>query len=203
MAYKIWNNCEEQYIIDNYEIMTIEEIASFLKRSKDSVFKKAKRLGLTEEIKNWTYEEEQFLVEKWGKISKYHIAKKINKSVLAVRKKAMFFDLGPERIANGEYLTTGDVEYILGIDAATIYRWIQEDFIKSKLIGKKKINQIKPKNLLKFLEENQSKWDSKKAKLNFIKAYFGCENRVYRNGELEIVPTVPKWFLLKIESDKR
>ncbi|QXM06561.1 helix-turn-helix domain-containing protein [Crassaminicella indica] len=191
MTYKKWTEDETNYLICNYAKKSINKIADDLNRSKDSIFKKAKRLGLTKQIKHWKECEVDYLIDRWGKSPAYDIANELNRSIHSVKKKAIELKLGPERIANGEFLTTGDIAYLLNKNPSLIYRWIRDGFIKGRRFGKKKTFQIKPQHLINFLKDYPDKWSAYKARVDLIKPYFCYTNRA----------NIPEWFECKVQED--
>ncbi|WP_312908702.1 hypothetical protein [Tissierella praeacuta] len=190
MIYRKWNDDEIQYLKDNYGTKNIEEIEKKLKRSRNSIFKKAKRLNLTNTMKKWKEEDINYLIEKWGHEPMEKISKQLNRSNNAIKKKAIQLQLGPSRIANGEFLTTGDIGYLLNKDPSLIYGWIKDGYIKSRKFGEKKIFQVKAEDFILFLKEHPQKWDASRARLDFIKGYLHIEFKL------------PDWFIRKVEYDK-
>lgn len=190
MIYKKWSHDEIKYLKDNYGIKNIKEIGKELQRSRDSIFKKAKRLNLTNAMNKWKEEEVNYLVEKWGHASMEKISKQLNRSNNAVKKKAIQLQLGPARIANGEFLTTGDIGYLLSKDPSLIYVWIKEGCIKGRRFGEKKIFQVRAEDFILFLKEHPQKWDASRARIDYIKGYLHVEFKL------------PDWFIKKIENDR-
>ncbi|WP_432662019.1 hypothetical protein R9X47_15760 [Wukongibacter baidiensis] len=193
MSYQRWSKMEIQYLVDNFEFKDIDIISEELNRTKDSVYKKAMRLGLTKTVKRWTEDEIEFLIKCWGKYSREKIAQKLNRSSISIKKKAVELKLGPQRISNGDYLTSGDIGYLLNKDPNLIYRWLKSGYIKGRRFGDKKIFQIKPKDFLMFLKNYPNKWDGYKARTDFIKPYF------YTSNQCEL----PSWFIEKVEIDAK
>lgn len=191
MGYRRWKQEEIQYLIDNFQINNIDKIAMGLDRTKDSVYKKAMRLKLTKIVKRWTEDEVEILVNCWGKYSREKIAERLNRSSISIKKKAVELKLGPQRISNGEYLTSGDIGYLLNKDPNLIYRWLKSGYIKGRRFGRKRVYQIKPKNFLSFLRKYPQKWDGYKARIDLIKPYF------YTSNQCEL----PSWFIEKIGLD--
>ncbi|WP_353095925.1 hypothetical protein [Tissierella praeacuta] len=191
MIYKKWSCDEIKYLKDNYGIKDIGEIQNELQRSRDSIFKKAKRLNLTSTVKKWEEKEVNYLIEKWGHVSIEKISEQLNRSNTAVKKKAIQLQLGPARIANGEFLTTGDIGYLLNKDPSLIYVWIKEGCIKGRRFGEKRIFQVKTEDFILFLKEHPHKWDASKARIDFIKGYLHVEFKL------------PNWFMEKIENDRK
>lgn len=190
MLYKRWTEDEIKYLKKYYGIKSIEKIQDKLQRSRDSISKKAKRLNLTITMKRWTEEEINYLIEKWGHETIERISKELNRSKNAIKKKVNELQLGPSRIANGEFLTTGDIGYLLNKDPNLIYRWIKEGHIKGRRFGRKRIFQVKAEDFILFLKKHPQRWDASKAKIDFIKGYLHVEFKL------------PNWFTEKVENDK-
>lgn len=70
---------EEQYLIDNYNIMSAQEIAKVLGRSVESIYTKSDRLGM-EKSSKWTNEEINVLIENYSKYSNKYINDNLLKS---------------------------------------------------------------------------------------------------------------------------
>ena len=86
-----WTKEEDAYILNNYNKLTWTEMANFLGCAIYTVKKRAEFLGVEVEfkkIKKWTNEEEELLKKYANKYGKKTIAKKLNKSVNNVIKKA-------------------------------------------------------------------------------------------------------------------
>lgn len=193
MGYARWTEEEIEYLVNNYEEKNIYDISKTLNRSKDSVHKKAKRLKLTKSVKRWSENEITFLAENWGTYTKKEIAKALKRSDISIKKKAFELKLGPERIGNGQFLTNGDIGYLLNKDPNLIYRWTKEGYIRGTRFGDKGIFQIKPKDFLEFLKDYQDKWDASSARTDFVKLYF------YTAHKFEL----PSWFIEKMHLDKK
>lgn len=186
-----WTKEEIDYLKQNYNKKSIDDMCSDLGRTKYSILKKAKRLDLTKEINNWTKDELEFLISNWGKYNIKKIAKLLGRSIPSIKKKAFKLKLGPQCIGNGEYLTTGNIGFLLGKNPALIYKWINQDIIKGKPFGKKPIYQVLPEDFIVFLKDYPDKWCACEAKLNFIKPYFYTSTK----------PDVPNWFKEKVKED--
>lgn len=190
MGYQRWEKDEVEYLLKNYTTTSLNDMAKTLNRTRDSIFKKAKRLGLTNKVACWSLEDIELLSEKWGILTTDYIATLLNRTELSVKKKALELGLGPSRIGNGEYLTTGDIGYLLRKDPNLIYRWVRDGYIKGKRFGEKGIFRVKPKDFVVFLKSHPNKWNSIDARIDLIKGY------LHDSFEL------PKWFLAKLEKDR-
>jgi transposase len=196
---KRWSPEEEKVLCELYSIKPTKELLEFLPgRTKDSVIKKAKLLGLNGENRHWSEEETVYLEEKWGVIPVENIAKKLGRTKNAVLLKAHKIGLRDQVIANGEYLTPKDISSILGVGAKTVYNWMDKGYLKYKRL---KINSVKKyqitiANFKKFLESYQEKWDTRAADITFINAcYVTCSDKVSNQGV--------EWLMNKVEMDKQ
>ncbi|AKL94180.1 hypothetical protein CACET_c06700 [Clostridium aceticum] len=190
MPYTKWTVSEIQFLQKYYGVKQICEISEELQRTPDSIVKKAKRLNLTTPMKKWSVKEEEYLIEKWGLHSIKTIAKTLNRSHASIKKKAFELQLGPSRIGNGEFLTTGDIGYLLNKDPNLIYRWVRDGYIKGRRFGEKKVFQIRPKHFVLFLKEHPEKWNALQARIDLIKGY------------LHTSFNLPDWFENKLYSDR-
>ena len=89
---KFWDNNKDKYILDNATKITWSEMADYLGCSIPTVQNRARKLGVEFDIKNvnrWTDEEVELLREYSKKYVGKTIAKKLNKSYVAVQKKAL------------------------------------------------------------------------------------------------------------------
>ena len=88
---KLWNEEEDQYILNNYNKMSWHEMATNLNCSFATVQNRARKLGIeviNKKVDRWTDEDIALLREYANKYVIKNIAKKLNKSELAVKKKA-------------------------------------------------------------------------------------------------------------------
>ncbi|MGE5632223.1 MAG: helix-turn-helix transcriptional regulator [Caulobacteraceae bacterium] len=200
---KKWSSGEDDFIIKNYKVLTVEEISQYLNRTVSAIRKRALALGVTKEVNRWSLEEENFLKEKWGIINLDTIAQKLNRSRNSVLLKAHQLSLREQVTASGIYLTPNDISSILGVNIRTLYSWIWNGMIGHRKfkVGKKKKYQIAVEHLCEFMEKNQDKWNSQKADLGQIKSYYTAYF-IARNNTLNIKRGMPEWMAQKIERDK-
>lgn len=113
--------------------------------------------------RNWTEEDINILKELWGTKTIPQIAKKMGRSINAVKIKSTRLKLGAFKF-NSEYLTVTQISRILNIDTHTILdRWIDKYNLKYKLVAPSGVLQFKYVNiddLLEWLKNNQDKWNS-------------------------------------------
>ena len=130
--------------------------------------------------KKWTKEEEEMLMDNWGKLSIETIAKRINRTVDAVELKGRRLQLGWQMTA---YSTT-EVSNILGINYRTVYNYMKTGIIEAKR-DKTKMKRYfsTEKQIKKFMREHQDLWDTRKININLY-------NRK------------PRWYLEKEKADR-
>lgn len=77
--------------------------------------------------RNWTKEEEAYLLEKWGTVSVKHMAKKLNRSENAIIVRKQRLGLGAF-LEHGEYVTWNQLHIALGIGTVDSYKmtsWVE------------------------------------------------------------------------------
>lgn len=117
--------------------------------------------------KRWSIEDIEMLKDMWGVRKLKYIAEKLGRTETAVALKAKRLGLG-SAYTSSEYLSANQVAEIVGIDRHCVGNWIKNYGLK----GKKRVMRkefamwlIKPKDLLKWLENNQDKWNTRKLEL--------------------------------------
>lgn len=187
-----WEKEEIEFLKENYFSKDINYLCKHLNRTKDSIYKKAKRLRITENRENWSEKDIEILTTYWGKKSLSNIAVMLGRTNISIKKKAIELGLGPQCIANGEYLTTGDIAYLLNKNPGVIYAWIKKKIIVGKPFGRKPIYRVQPKEFIKFLKNNPNRWCGYKARIELIKPYLITN----RYGD------IPEWFESKVNNDR-
>jgi predicted transcriptional regulator len=134
---------------------------------------------------NWTEKELLYLEESWGQVTTVTIAKKLNRTVSAVKQKAIRRGLGPQ-IRSSAYISLVDISRAFKKEYSSIIEiWVKNNGLKLKLrkfVETQRYKVIKPKDFWKWAEQN-------KGLLNFAKY------------ERYALPDEPKWLKDKIKSD--
>lgn len=196
---KRWTTTEEKIIYEFYQLKSVNELLTYLPgRTRESIVKKAKQLGLSSENRYWSEEQVAYLEEKWGVLPVENIARKLERTKSAILLKAHKIGLREQAIANGEYLTPKYISSVLAVGVRTVYSWMDNGYLKHR---KLKINSIKKyqitiSNLKLFLENYQGKWNACAADIAFIKMCFTTSRDKGKNH-------VPEWLIRKIELDKQ
>ena len=130
--------------------------------------------------RRWTKEEENYLVEKWGKIKVSSISKKLNRTEGSIKRKAVRLNLGVQM----QWYSVNEVAYMFGFSRRKVIFLIETgkiNYLRDKT--KKKRYMVDEDSLVKFMKEYQNLWDTRKLKINIL-----------RNN--------PNWFKEKETSDK-
>lgn len=149
------------------------EIAEILGRSKNSIYLKARKLGITliQDRRKWTEEEEQQLEELWGSKSIEVIAKRLKRTVFSLKVKAVRMKLGPMIRNVTDKLTVYDIVDLIGVSRDRITTtWIKLGLKlkKKKLTKKASYYFIEWDDFVDFLEKNQNEWDSRNLDVNML-----------------------------------
>lgn len=194
---KRWSAEEENILREFYQIKPMDDLLSLLPgRTRESIIKRAKLLGLNCENRHWSEEEIMYLEEKWGVVAIDNIARKLGRTKNAILLKAHKIGLREQVIANGEYLTPKDISDVLVVGTKSVYNWMEKGYLKYRKlrINSVKKYQITIANFKLFLETYQEKWDTRVADIKFINTCFTS----YK-GNTE----APEWLMSKIELDKQ
>ena len=130
--------------------------------------------------RRWTKEEENYLVEKWGKMKVSSISKKLNRTEGSIKRKAVRLNLGVQM----QWYSVNEVAYMFGFSRRKVIFLIETgkiSYLRDKT--KKKRYMVDEDSLVKFMKEYQDIWDTRKLTINILK-------------------TKPDWFKEKEISDK-
>ena len=129
--------------------------------------------------RRWTKEEEQYLEDYWGRLSRQKLAKHLDRTVSSVKWKATAMGLG-YKVDCVDGIPIRQLPSIVGASAMSIYKW-QYKGLKVKKIGN--IVYVNEKDLEKFLIANPHLWDATKSDKTWFIKY--------------------KWFPEKLEHDRK
>jgi hypothetical protein len=108
--------------------------------------------------KNWTVEETEYLMEQWGTVATKSISKKLNRSMNAVRVRAVRLNLG-DPIISSKYLTINHIAEAFGKEYSSIDKcWVAVHGmpIKLKIFCKKmKVKVIEPIHFWKWAQKTK------------------------------------------------
>ena len=157
---KIWTDTEIKYLKQNYNKLTVSQIAGKLHRTYNSVQAKAGRLGLCDSAnkiqgKPWTPEEIDYLERFYEKRGCDFIAKKFNRSVFSVRRKAQ--NMGFNAYVCEE-LNIRQIASAFNCDSRVINRWIDKFDLPCRefMRGKIRYRMIDVSKFWKWAETHKS-----------------------------------------------
>lgn len=105
----------------------------------------------------WTKEEDEYILEKAGKLKPQTMADKLDRSFAAVECRMYFLGVSNAKRTTGK-LTAHELSNILGVDAKQIYNWIKKFGLKSEyrvVREKAKFHLIDPVDFWKWADENR------------------------------------------------
>ena len=150
----------------------MDTIAKKLNKTKDAIYIKANRLNITlyKHKRSWTQKEEMELAELWGNFTIETISKRLNRSIISLKVKAVRMGLGPMIRNNTDILTINDIIDILGVSRDKIMTWSKKGLpLKQKRItNNQRFYFVEWDDLITFLENNQDLWDSSNVDLYML-----------------------------------
>lgn len=166
-----WTAEQDQYLIDHWQSQSDSELAEMVGHTAASVNVRRQKLGLKhrESFKgpDWSREEVELMQELWGTYTIPQIAKRLNRSVLAVKVKSGRLGLG-RYVNSSQYITANQAAVLLQVDIHTVTDvWIPAGlrFTWKAPQGKRKFRYIRMDDLLEWLRENPDRWDSRRVEL--------------------------------------
>ena len=113
--------------------------------------------------KNWTKQEDEYLIEKWGTVSVKYIAQKLNRSVNAINYRKNRLGLGAF-LENGEYITWNQLSLALGkgtVDGYKMISWVKNrDFpVHQKRVNENTFKVVYLEEWWKWAEKNRDLLD--------------------------------------------
>lgn len=160
---RCWTSSEIEYLKDNWHKKKTQEIAEDLGRTYQSIYNKARKLGLgsnrAHHHRPWTEEEEEFLAENWGMFSMEHIAKKLNRTPHAIQIRAVKLGLGPF-LESGDYITLNQLLLQLrGYNGRTytVKQWIEKGLpVKTKKVKSSSFKVVNLDDFWEWAEKNRT-----------------------------------------------
>ena len=148
-----WTSEEIAYLSIKYKKVSTSEICKKLGRSENSVYRKARMLGLSNKVgkkKKWTREEDLFLINQVGKKSKASIAKELERTLSSVKRRVSHLGLR----FNPSALTVKELSSILHEDGISFgyddfNQWKEVGFKANELYSRQTFSIAKLKDFLK------------------------------------------------------
>lgn len=168
-----WTQEQDDFLRSNWKTMSDEDMAASVGHPISSTKARRCKLGLYESKgcrgKDWSQEELDYIREVWGQKTIPEIARKLGRSINAVKIKTQRMGYTGQKWY-GEMMSARKVSELLGVDVhAVCDYWIPKCGLKgkSKRLGetKKTTTIIMFEDLLKWLEQHQDLWDSRRVEL--------------------------------------
>ena len=168
-----WTPEQDQFLRDHWQKMSDEEMAANVGHPLTSTKARRGKLGLYERKgyrgKDWSQEELDYIREVWGQKTIPEIAKKLGRSINAVKVKTQRMGYTGQKWY-GEMMSARKVSELLGVDVHTVCDyWIPKCGLKGKAkrLGetKKTTTIIMFEDLLEWLEAHQDLWDSRRVEM--------------------------------------
>lgn len=144
---KEWTPEEDAYLRDNYRRQSYDEMGAAIGRAPGGVQNRCFALQLYS--KKWSGADVEYLQESWGKASIPEIAKKLNRSINAIKLKA-------GRLGMGRHLHSGDlitfVQLCEALGKKNSYSWLRDKWARYGFPFRRK-KSIKEKYLMVSIED--------------------------------------------------
>lgn len=169
---RLWSAEDLTYLNENWQLPDTE-LSEKLGRPIQSIRTKRFSLGLVGKDgcrkKDWSQEELDYIREVWGEKTIPEIAKKLGRSINAVKIKTTRMGYTGQKWY-GEMMSARKVSELLGVDVHAVCNyWIPKCGLKAKAkrLGdsKKTTTIIMFEDLLAWLETHQDLWDSRRVEL--------------------------------------
>lgn len=169
----LWTFEQDNYLREHWQEQSDEELAFAVGHTISATRARRGKLGLrhreSSKGANWSQEELDYLAEMWGEKTVPEIARHLGRSIDAVKVKSTRLGYTGQKWY-GEMMSARKVSELLGVDVHTVCDyWIPKCGLKGKPkrlgISKKKTTIIMFEDLLKWLENHQDLWDSRRLEL--------------------------------------
>ncbi len=165
-----------------------KKIAKIMGKSENAIYLKARRMGivLIQSGRAWTLDEEKMLEENWGYMKLERLAKKMKRTVFALKVKAARMGLGSMLENNSDIVTVSDISELTSVSRDRIMNsWVNLGLKlqQMRLTNSRTYYYVTWYDLLDFLEKNQNEWDS-------------------RNVDSYMLGTEPDWLRQKRKRDR-
>lgn len=174
MKKNLWTPEQDQFLRDHWQKMSDVELANAVGHTPAATQARRSKLGLRHRQsfkgKDWSQEELDYIREVWGQKTIPEIARKLGRTINAVKVKTQRMGYTGQKWY-GEMMSARKVSELLGVDVyAVCDYWIPKCGLKgrSKRLGEtqKTTTIIMFEDLLKWLEQHQDLWDSRRLELH-------------------------------------
>ena len=143
--------------------------------------------------KHWTKEEISILLEKYSNITLRSLARELGRTELAIQKKIEDIFNSRKRTVSDGYFSTTEIGEILGVNKATVARWVKNyDFPATQLQKKNAVGN--KNNHYVYLINPDDVWGWVKDNRDKMNVYAGSIKR-------GIILPEPKWLIKDFEEN--
>lgn len=170
---KFWTKEEIELLKNLAPKYKISKIAKVIGRTQKAIISKSKRMNiqLKGDFVKWTKQDEDKLREFWGSASIEIIAAKMNRTTGAIKSKAYKMKLGPMHDYALDVLSLRNLEKLLKVNRDKIVNKWQSlglNLQKRNVTNKTWYYYVTHEDLLIFLKNNPSEWDSRNLEINIL-----------------------------------
>lgn len=160
-----WTKAEHELFVKNYGIIPLPQLAKMLNRSEGALRIYASNHNIVSG-RFWGKEQDEYLTRWYTKKTNEQIGKHLNRSEIAVMRRAQRLGLGTMKDYSDSMLVS-EVSELMGLNDTYIMRY----FRGLKFIKHKKYVFINEVDLEKWLVEHPDKWDATKCDKDYFE-YF-------------------------------
>lgn len=156
MKRRVWTEEDLDYLRQNYGIIPVEDIIEKFGVNKQALIQCCFRHGINSN-RYFSKDEEEYIIENFGRLSARTIAKKLGRSYDSVKVKIYRMGLG-RLVDNSDKLHLAEVSRMVNKDKETIKTtWVRHG-LKIQKVGK--YSMISQDNLAKVMKNNPHLYDA-------------------------------------------
>lgn len=168
-----WTEEKEQEFINLCKIYPLKEVSRIMNLNYGMLYSKALRMNikLLDNNFHWSEEDLQYLRENWGTMNIETLANNLNRTKDATVHKAKELKLGAMIYGDYSVLRIEDICEIMGVERRTVTTYWAKLGLhvrKRRITKKTTYYYVEWEDLLSFLEEHQSIWDSRRVELYML-----------------------------------
>lgn len=167
MGHKAWEQWQIDLLRAEYGKTDMDVLAVKLGKNKQAIAQYAHNHGVSSG-RYWSKEEEQYLIENYGRMTARTISKRLGKDYRATLNKINHMEIG-NFLDNTEHLHLADVSKIVSRDKETIKKCWFTHGLNHRKVGRYTI--IKEIDLIKFMKENPKYWNATECDYYFFSRF--------------------------------
>lgn len=148
-----WSRDDEDYLRQNYMRKRSAYIARKLGKTLGQLKYKAAKMGLTRLQREWSPEEDRFLVSMVTEWSRGRLAAHFGCTELTVNRRLRFLEI--DSALRREELTGVEVAELVGVESQTVSKWVAKGLLRAILHEPGAPLKVRPRDLRKFVLANR------------------------------------------------